>query len=152
MLLRGILSKIIGLLLLFNLALWSFIFFTEDTAYLEITNKRDRLYERAVMYRKLITPLFEDQSLSEFERKLAIEGLLRDSELAGIGKVVVKRFSDLKSAESFEYFNGQKPIKLVPISVQELAPEPAAEFEVEKTGLIRLNTCSPFIKTLSICN
>ena len=132
MLLRGILSKIIGLLLLFNLALWSFIFFTEDTAYLEITNKRDRLYERAVMYRKLITPLFENQSLSEFERKLAIEGLLRDSELAGIGKVVVKRFSDLKSAESFEYFNGQKPIKLVPISVQELAPEPAAEFDVAK--------------------
>ena len=131
MLLRGILSKIIGLLLLFNLALWSFIFFTEDTAYLEITNKRDRLYERAVMYRKLITPLFENQSLSEFERKLAIEGLLRDSELAGIGKVVVKRFSDLKSSESFEYFNGQKPIKLVPISVQELAPD-QAEFDVAK--------------------
>lgn len=132
MILRGILSKIIGLLLLFNLALWGFIFFTEDTAYLEITNKRDRLYERAVMYRKLITPLFENQLLSEFERKLAIEALLRDSDLAGIGKVVVKQFTGNKSVEAFEYFDGQKPIKLVPVSVQELAPESTIEFEPNK--------------------
>ena len=41
---RGILSKILGLLVMFNLALWAFVVATEDVALVEIRSKKDRLF------------------------------------------------------------------------------------------------------------
>jgi len=51
---RGILSKILGLSLMFNLALWAFVIATEDAAVVEIRNKKDRLFERSNFYVKLL--------------------------------------------------------------------------------------------------
>ena len=72
---RGILSKILGLSLMFNLALWAFVIATEDAAVVEIRNKKDRLFERSNFYVKLLKPIFQQDGLSEFDRRLAIESV-----------------------------------------------------------------------------
>ena len=70
---RGILSKILGLLVMFNLALWAFVIATEDAALVEIRSKKDRLFERSNFYVKLLQPIFQQDGLSEFDRRLAIK-------------------------------------------------------------------------------
>jgi hypothetical protein len=69
---RGILSKILGLLVMFNLALWAFVIATEDAALVEVHSKKDRLFERSNFYVKLLQPIFQQDGLSEFDRRLAI--------------------------------------------------------------------------------
>jgi two-component system sensor histidine kinase ChvG len=84
---RGILSKILGLLVMFNLALWAFVIATEDAALVEVHSKKDRLFERSNFYVKLLQPIFQQDGLSEFDRRLAIkvslEGKKRKSYKAG---------------------------------------------------------------------
>ena len=74
---------------MFNLALWAFVIATEDAAVVEIRNKKDRLFERSNFYVKLLQPIFQQDGLSEFDRRLAIESVLLDRTLAGMGSLKV---------------------------------------------------------------
>jgi len=111
---RGILSKILGLLVMFNLALWAFVIATEDAALVEIRSKKDRLFERSNFYVKLLQPIFQQDELSEFDRRLAIEAVLLDSALAGTDRL---KLSSLLADTQLTYFDGANPRISAPIEV-----------------------------------
>ena len=69
MFLRGILSKILSLLLFFNIALWEFIFMTEEVSIVAIHHKKDQLYERPTFYVKLIEPILRGKILANSNEK-----------------------------------------------------------------------------------
>ncbi len=70
-------------MVLFNIALWAFIFFYDEASELEIENKREQLYERSNLFVKMVEPIFEKEEFSSFERQLAIEEILRDQRIIG---------------------------------------------------------------------
>jgi two-component system sensor histidine kinase ChvG len=129
---RGILSKILGLSLMFNLALWAFVIATEDAAVVEIRNKKDRLFERSNFYVKLLKPIFQQDGLSEFDRRLAIESVLLDRTLAGMGSLKV---SSLLAGSQRIYFDGANPRTSTPIEVQPLPDAPERDFTPDVPGL-----------------
>ena len=129
---RGILSKILGLLVMFNLALWAFVVATEDAALVEIRSKKDRLFERSNFYVKLLEPIFRQDGLSEFDRRLAIEAVLLDSALAGTDRLKV---SSLLADAQLTYFDGANPRISTPIEVRPLPDALEPEFKAPKPGL-----------------
>ena len=128
---RGILSKILGLSLMFNLALWAFVIATEDAAVVEIRNKKDRLFERSNFYVKLLQPIFQQDGLSEFDRRLAIESVLLDRALAGTDRLKV---SSLLAGPQRIYFDGANPRISTPIEVQPLPDAPEQKFTPDVPG------------------
>lgn len=129
MFLRGILSKILSLLLVFNITLWAFIFMTEDASIVEIHHKKDQLYERSTFYVKLIEPIFARQDLSQFRQKIAIEALLRDQRLAGTDRLVITEFTaQVGDQHSFSYFDEKNSRVMAPIQVQVLPNNPLEGF------------------------
>lgn len=128
MLFRGILAKILTLLFLFNIAIWAFIFFTNDAAKVEINYKRELLYERAVSYSKLLEPIFANRDLGNFSRKLAIREIFADPLLAGTDHVVVKLFND-DDTNNIEYtfFDGQNRSAVAPKITASYLPDDAAK-------------------------
>ena len=129
---RGILSKILGLSLMFNLALWAFVVATDDAAVVEIHNKKDRLFERSNFYLKLLQPIFQRDGLSEFDRRLAIEAVLLDRALAGTDRLKV---SSLLAGAQRTYFNGANPRISTPIEVRPLPDAPKWESIPDAPGL-----------------
>ena len=129
---RGILSKILCLLVMFNLALWAFVVATEDAALVEIRSKKDRLFERSNFYVKLLEPIFRQDGLSEFDRRLAIEAVLLDSALAGTDRLKV---SSLLADAQLTYFDGANLRISTPIEVRPLPDAPEPEFNAPEPGL-----------------
>ncbi len=93
MFLKGILSKILSLMVLFNLALWAFIFFTDDASIREINAKRNQLFERSSLFVKMVEPIFETKDLNPFARQLAIEEIFGDPRIVGSKKPNYYRIS-----------------------------------------------------------
>ena len=128
---RGILSKILGLLVMFNLALWAFVIATEDAALVEIRSKKDRLFERSNFYVKLLQPIFQQDELSEFDRRLAIEAVLLDSALAGTDRL---KLTSLLADTQLTYFDGANPRISAPIEVRPLPDAPEPDFTPQAHG------------------
>ena len=129
---RGILSKILSLLVMFNLALWAFVIATEDAALVEIRSKKDRLFERSNFYVKLLQPIFQQDGLSEFDRRLAIEAVLLDRTLADADRLKV---SSLLADPHITYFDGANPRVSTPIEMQPLPDTPEPDQIPRETGL-----------------
>ena len=121
MFLKGILSKILSLMVLFNLALWAFIFFTDDASIREINAKRNQLFERSSLFVKMVEPIFEAKDLSPFARQLAIEKIFGDPRIVGSKNLIITEFlakpSDSKTTIYFDGGNRRVP---QPIQVREL--------------------------------
>tara|TARA_B110000091_G_scaffold43224_1_gene47037 strand:+ start:1049 stop:2605 length:1557 start_codon:yes stop_codon:yes gene_type:complete len=134
MFLRGILPKILALMVLFNIALWAFIFFTEDASIVEIRNKQNQLYERSDLYVKLVEPVFAIEGLSSFSRKLAVEAIFRDGRLVGTDDLVVTEVStELGKFSPVIYFDGHNSRVAAPIEIKLL--KDAEEKFVPQTNL-----------------
>ena len=130
---RGILFKILGLLLLFNLALWTFTFFTENGPVVDLQYKKNQLSERATLYVKLIEPVFVDESLSRFQRKLKIKKIFEDTRIFGTRRLKLTQPSyGLKGLPQFEYFNGNSPRFGDQIKVSELPDNLGPQFEPQE--------------------
>ena len=103
-------------MVLFNIALWAFIFFTDDASIVEIRNKQNQLYERSDLYVKLVEPVFAVEGLSSFSRKLAVEAIFRDGRLVGTDDLVVTEFSaELGKFSPVIYFDGHNSRVAAPI-------------------------------------
>ena len=140
MFLRGILPKILALMVLFNIALWAFIFFTEDASIVEIRNKQDQLYERSDLYVKLVEPVFAAEGLSSFSRKLAVEAIFRDGRLVGTDDLVVTEFStELGKFSPVIYFDGHNSRVAAPIEITLLK-------DTEEKFVPQTNLFDPFEK------
>tara|TARA_B100000780_G_scaffold76176_1_gene51358 strand:- start:522 stop:2075 length:1554 start_codon:yes stop_codon:yes gene_type:complete len=148
MFLRGILSKILSLLLVFNIALWAFIFMTEDASIVAIHHKKDQLYERSTFYVKLIEPIFARQDLSQFERKIVIEALLRDQRLVGTDHLVITEFKEQENdQQGFSYFDGKNSRVMPPIQVEVLPNNPLEGFATKTHGFDPLEGLFVFYKS-----
>ena len=121
MFLKGILSKILSLMVLFNIALWAFIFFYDEASELEIENKREQLYERSNLFVKMVEPIFEKEEFSSFERQLAIEEILRDQRIIGSKNLIISEFL-IEPHEEDEtiYFDGNNTRISQPIQTTRL--------------------------------
>ena len=69
---RSILSKLLGLLLALNIALWLFVLISDDFVPNQVKIKRDELQLSAMLYAQIALPIIKDKSLSEFEKKIAL--------------------------------------------------------------------------------
>ncbi len=78
---RSILSKIIGLLLAFNLALWAFFLATDDFITMKSRQIKNQLAVTANLYAKITTPILSDQTLTDFEKSVTLQELLSDTKL-----------------------------------------------------------------------
>ena len=96
-------------MVLFNLALWAFIFFSDDAPIREINAKRNQLFERSNLFVKMVEPIFEATDLSPFARQLAIEKVFRDKRIVGSENLILKKFvAEPYEGEAMTYFNGNK--------------------------------------------
>ena len=139
MFLRGILPKILALMVLFNIALWAFIFFTDDASIVEIRNKQNQLYERSDLYVKLVEPVFAAEGLSSFSRKLAVEAIFRDGRLVGTDDLVVTEVStELGKFSPVIYFDGHNS-RAAPIEITLLK-------DTEEKFVPQTNLFDPFEK------
>ena len=121
MFLKGILSKILSLMVLFNLALWAFIFFTDDASIREINAKRNQLFERSSLFVKMVEPIFEAKDLSPFARQLAIEKIFGDPRIVGSKNLIITEFLAKPSdSKTTIYFDGDNRRVPQPIQVIEL--------------------------------
>ena len=140
MFLRGILPKILALMVLFNIALWAFIFFTDDASIVEIRNKQNQLYERSDLYVKLVEPVFAIEGLSSFSRKLAVEAIFRDGRLVGTDDLVVTEVStELGKFSPVIYFDGHNSRVAAPIEIKLLK-------DTEEKFVPQTNLFDPFEK------
>ena len=140
MFLRGILPKILALMVLFNIALWAFIFFTDDASIMEIRNKQNQLYERSDLYVKLVEPVFAIEGLSSFSRKLAVEAIFRDGRLVGTDDLVVTEVStEVGKFSPVIYFDGHNSRVAAPIEIKLLK-------DTEEKFVPQTNLFDPFEK------
>ena len=65
---RSILSKILGLLFALNLALWLFVFISDDFVPNQVENKRDTLNLSASLYAQLALPILLNEDLNDFKK------------------------------------------------------------------------------------
>ena len=121
MFLKGILSKVLSLMVLFNLALWAFIFFTDDAPIREINAKRNQLFERSSLFVKMMEPIFETKNLSPFARQLAIEEIFEDTRIVGSKNLIITEFlAEPSESKPTIYFDGGNRRVPQPIQVREL--------------------------------
>ena len=119
-------------MVLFNVVLWAFIFFTDDASIVEIGHKRDQLYQRSILYSKLLEPVFETKGLSQFSRKLAIREVFSDPILAGTDHIVVTRANDDEDKNvNYTYFDGQNR-EVTPLIIMTYLPDDADKKFVPK--------------------
>ena len=108
-------------MVLFNLALWAFIFFTDDASIREINAKRNQLFERSSLFVKMVEPIFEAKDLSPFARQLAIEKIFGDPRIVGSKNLIITEFLAKPSdSKTTIYFDGDNRRVPQPIQVIEL--------------------------------
>ena len=108
-------------MVLFNLALWAFIFFTDDAPIREINAKRNQLFERSSLFVKMMEPIFETKNLSPFARQLAIEEIFEDTRIVGSKNLIITEFlAEPSESKPTIYFDGGNRRVPQPIQVREL--------------------------------
>ena len=118
---RSILVKILGLLALFNIALWIFFLLTDDYLELEVEHAQNQLELGSLFYAKLVLLILEDEDKSDFERSVEIQSLLSEKGLLGAERLRIYRFEGKEILQdSFSYFDGSKKLKYAPIEVSAL--------------------------------
>ena len=67
---RSILSKILGLLFALNLALWLFVFISDDFVPNQVENKRDELNLSASLYAQIALPILLNEEFNDFKKSI----------------------------------------------------------------------------------
>ena len=97
---RSILSKILGLLFALNLALWLFVFISDDFVPNQVENKRDTLNLSASLYAQIALPILLNEDLNDFKKSVELIAYLptiRSQITNGSTYIVIKRREILMS-------------------------------------------------------
>ena len=130
---RSILSKILGLLLALNLALWLFVFISDDFVPNQVENKRNELNLSAVLYSQIALPVLLNEDFSEFEKSVELERLFTNNKIPNYEHINIIRYQEEgEFIEWFRYFEGRKATPPKPIEITELPPMEVFEVEVKK--------------------
>lgn len=126
---RSILSKLLGLLLTLNTALWLFVLVSDDFIPSQVKNKRDKLQLSAMLYAQLALPILRDESLSEFEKKIALRNKFSKKKVPDAENINIYRHqAEGEFNEWYRYFEGKKASQNESIVVSDLPPINASEF------------------------
>ena len=141
---RSILSKIIGLLLAFNLALWVFFLATDDFITSEVRQIKNQLAVTANLYAKITTPVLSDQTLTDFEKSVALQELLSDTKLMSKKNLRIFRFENKNSLEAqFKYFDGKEELTFAPKTITVLPEDDGITEEILPPAVILSNELQP---------
>ena len=118
---RSILAKIIFLLLLFNCALWLFFIVSDDYVDREAKNRVSNLVRNTLLFGKVVQPVLNDETISEFQKSVQIQTLLSDTRLIENRNLRIYQFDNFENlAENFVYFDGSDRLKYAPIKQEAL--------------------------------
>jgi two-component system sensor histidine kinase ChvG len=130
---RSILGKILGLLFALNLALWLFVFISDDFVPNQVENKRNELNLSAVLYSQIALPVLLNEDFSEFEKSVELERLFTNNKIPNYEHINIFRYQEEgEFIEWFRYFEGRKATPPKPIEITELPPMEVFEVEVKK--------------------
>ena len=129
---RSILSKILGLLFALNLALWLFVFISDDFVPNQVENKREELNLLALLYGQIALPVLLNEDFSEFEKSVELGRLFTNNKIPNYERINIYRYQEEgEFIEWFRYFEGSKATPPKPIEIIELPPLEAFEVEEE---------------------
>ena len=124
MVFRSIFVKIFVLLIVINVALWAFIFLTEDTAYSEINNKRSALYSQGVLVSEIVKPTLLRTDLSRFDKMIEITNTLNQLDTVLSDTLEIRPFFiDEVNDDGFSFFQTNNPYRKSKIIVSEISSE-----------------------------
>ena len=128
---RSILGKILGLLFALNLALWLFVFVSDDFVPNQVENKRDEINLSALLYAQIALPVLLNKDLSEFEKSVELGRLFANNKIPNYERINIYRYQEEgEFVESYRYFEGRTATPPKPIEITELPPLEA--FAVEE--------------------
>lgn len=137
---RSILSKILGLLFALNLALWLFVFISDDFVPNQVENKRDELNLSALLYAQIALPILLNEDLSEFQKHIGLGRLFTNNKVPNYQRINIYRYQEEgEFVEWFKYFEGRRATPLKPIQITELPPSEAFEAEEETPEKVSLS-------------
>lgn len=130
---RSIFSKILGLLFALNLALWLFVFISDDFVPNQVANKRDQLNLSASLYTQIALPILLDEDSNEFEKSLELRRLFTSNKISNYQRINIYRYQEEGEFTGwFRYFEGRRATPPKPIEITELPPLEAFEGEDSK--------------------
>lgn len=128
---QSILSKILGLLLALNIALWLFVFISDDFVPNQVDHKREELNLSALLYAQIALPILVNENLSEFQKKIELERVFTTAKIPNYEQINIYRYQEEGSFQEWhKYFVGQNATPPKPIEISELPP--IEGFEVVK--------------------
>ena len=137
---RSILSKILGLLFALNLALWLFVFISDDFVPNQVENKRDELNLSALLYAQIALPILLNEDLNEFQKHIGLGRLFTNNKVPNYQRINIYRYQEEgEFVEWFKYFEGRRAKPLKPIQITELPPSEAFEAEEETPEQVSLS-------------
>ena len=137
---RSILSKLLGLLLALNAVLWLFVLVSDDFVPNQIKIKRDELDLSAMLYAQIALPILQDNSLSEFEKKIALRNKFSKRNVPDAQNINIYRYqAEGEFDEWYRYFEGKEVQQNGPIIVSELPPIDISELSEEKIEEVSLS-------------
>ena len=127
---RSILSKILGLLFALNLALWLFVFISDDFVPNQVENKRDELNLSASLYAQIALPILLNEDLNDFKKSVELGAVFANKKIPNYERINIYRYQEEgEFNEWFRYFEGRKATPPKPIEITELPPLEAFEIE-----------------------
>mgnify|MGYP005996955399 CR=1 FL=1 len=106
---RSIFSKILGLLFALNLALWLFVFISDDFVPNQVANKRDQLNLSASLYAQIALPILMDEDSNEFEKSLELRRLFTSNKISNYQRINIYRYQEEGEFTGwFRYFEGRR--------------------------------------------
>ena len=129
---RSILSKILGLLFALNLALWLFVFISDDFVPNQVENKRDELNLSASLYAQIALPILLNEDLNDFKKSVELGAVFANNQIPNYERINIYRYQEEgEFTEWFRYFEGRRATPPKPIEITELPPLEAFEVEEE---------------------
>ena len=125
---RSIFGKILGLLFALNLALWLFVFISDDFVPNQVENKREELNLSALLYAQIALPILANENFSEFEKSVELGRVFANNKIPNFERINIYRYRDGSGVEDwYKYFNGINASPSKPIEILELPPIEAFE-------------------------
>ena len=132
---RSILAKILGLLVLLNIALWLFVLVTDDFVINQIREKHEKMISTGHLIGLASKPILLNENYTEFEKGVRLKQYFTDNFIPNAEKITVYRheLSD-EIADWFKYYDGSDLGKYQAISVSELPPAQTSNENMRKAN------------------
>ena len=121
---RSILTKILTLVLTFNIVLWLFVLVSDDFVPNAIKTKKDQISLSALLYAQIALPVIQDESITDFEKMVIISQRFSRKIIPYSERIKIYRFeADGELDKWFRYFDGSEVNRRAPILVTGLPNE-----------------------------